>query len=47
MQKEDLKKEFLEHRHSWKYFYRLERPGVFDKLVLLEILKELQYLNDK
>jgi hypothetical protein len=50
--------EFKENRTSWKWFankfnrdfdirYSLKTPDTYTNLILLEILKELQYLNDK
>lgn len=40
-------KEFKEARTSWKWFERLNAPRTFERTILIEILKELQYMNDK
>jgi hypothetical protein len=56
--KKNRKKEFADNRTSWKFFERLYRekfslhfqdgqPEGFMTKVLVEILKELQYLNDR
>lgn len=54
--KKEEKKEFLEHRTSWKWFERksqnLKWPDnttkeELDFRIRLEILKELQHLNNK
>lgn len=50
--------EFTEHRTSWKWFEnkfnrdhdiidRMKTPEAFTMLLLMEILKELQFANDK
>jgi hypothetical protein len=52
--KKSLKKEFLENRTSWKFFDRKEKDtdslapcvGLLCR-ISIEILKELQYMNDK
>jgi hypothetical protein len=51
MTKKERKKEFLENRTSWRWFERVYKKNSneqsLDSMVLLEILKELQFLNDK
>ena len=45
-----IKKEFLEDRTSWKYYmaYKMKAPNIsIVENLLLEILKELQFMNDK
>ena len=56
--KNDRKKEFREHRTSWKWFERrfdadhgiadrLKMREAFTMRLLIEILKEIQYMNDR
>lgn len=54
MTKAQRKKEFIENRTSWKFFQRNlykkveDEEGIpYSERLLLEILKELQFLNDK
>lgn len=50
MTKNERKKEFIESRTSWEYFEsRLDRHPTSntEAIILLEILKEFQYLNDR
>lgn len=49
MTKKERKQEFHDNRTSWKFFERKSRNLTlnFDSQVLLEILKELQFMNDK
>lgn len=57
MTKQHLK-EFKDHRISWKWYrnhieknfdiqIRMKKPEITSMLIQLEILKELQYANDK
>jgi|GEM_PF-3380588 len=50
------KEEFKQHRASWKWFerkrlnlihYRVKEEAALEFDLMLEILKELQYLNDR
>ena len=53
----DVRKDYLENRTSWKWFERILKKETnyagnnafpaHQIAILLEILKELQYLNDK
>ncbi len=54
--KKSRRKEFTEHRTSWKWFerrrlnsihFRVKEDEALQFDLQLEILKELQYLNDK
>lgn len=52
MTKQERKKEFIENRTSWEWFQRLtDDHKLLTELtlhrLLIEILKELQYMNDK
>lgn len=55
MTERELKKEFSEHRTSWKWFernrlnsihFRVDKDAALEFDLMLEILKELQFAND-